>query len=150
MKRRSAVVLVGSLVVASALVVMAKQESTPQNVTPQPVRSDQKVATDPPLTPMMKEIQAVFDTEKEALDVLEARLNSASTEAEIMGIMKEIQRVKVETELQILGVQVDYARREGRIEQAREIEAEIRLMRAGPPRATQQPRLNPNSAPPVQ
>jgi hypothetical protein len=150
MKRRTAVVLVGSLVVVSALVVMAKQESAPQNLTPQTVRSDQKVAVDPPLTPMTKEIQTVFDAEKEALAVLETRLKSASTEVEVMGLMKEIERVKVETELKILGVQAVYARKEGRIEQAEKLESEIRRMRAGQPHAAQQPRLDPNSAPTVQ
>jgi hypothetical protein len=149
MRRRSAIVLVGLLVVVSALVVMAKQESAPASLTPQPVPGDQRIAIDRPVSPMMKEIQAAFDAEREALDVLEARLKSVTTEAEIMRVMKEIERVKVETELEILGVQADYARREGRIEQAQRIEAAIKHMRMGGPRAAQQPRLNSDSAPPA-
>lgn len=149
MKRRTAVVLVGLLVVASALVVTAKQETTPANPVPQLVAGSQGMAIDRPLTPMMKEIRTVFDAEKKALAVLESRLASASTETEVMVVMKEIERVKVETELQILGVQAVYARRAGRIEQADKIKAEIQRMRSGPPRPTQQPRVNSDTAPPA-
>jgi len=149
MRRRTAIVLVGLLVVASALAVVAKQESAPANPVPQPVAGEQLSAIDRPLTPTMKEIRSVFDAEKEALAVLDARLRSASTESEVMGVIKEIERVKVETELEILSVQAVYARRAGRIEQAQKIEAEIQRMRAGPPRAAQQPRALSDTTPPT-
>jgi len=51
-------------------------------------------------------------------------------QADYLQLQREIERVKEETELQILRVQADFARREGRLEQAAEIEAALAEMTA--------------------
>ena len=83
-----------------------------------------------PLSPCMQAIQAVLDHEAARLAELETGQKAAVGESALLELQREIERVKEETELQILRVQADFARREGRLEQAAEIEAALAEMTA--------------------
>ena len=83
-----------------------------------------------PLSPCMQAIQAVLDHEAARLAELETGQKAAVEESALLELQREIERVKEETELQILRVQADFARREGRLEQAAEIEAALAEMTA--------------------
>ena len=78
----------------------------------------------------MQAIQAVLDREAARLSELETGMETAAGESALLALQREIERVKEETELQILRVQADFARREGRLEQAAEIEAALAEMTA--------------------
>ena len=97
------------------------------------------------LSPLMQDIRTVFEAEKTALASLKVRLQDADDEREILSLLHEIDQVKQETELQVLQIQSDSARREGRTEAAERIEATIAVLRAGPPRAA--PRENTTADP---
>jgi hypothetical protein len=91
---------------------------------------------------MMQSIRAVFTAEKDEVAALEIRLEAATSEEEIIGLIREIERVRMDAEIGVLTIQADCARHEGRIEQAQQIEAAIKKMQAGPPRAAGQPTID--------
>jgi hypothetical protein len=82
----------------------------------------------PVLSPLMLEIQAALAAEQARVADLEARFAAAADEASALAIQKEIEQIKVETELSILRLQAEHARQEGRVEQAAQIEAAIAEM----------------------
>ncbi len=83
-----------------------------------------------PLSPCMQAIQAVLDQEAARLAELEVRVKAAAGNEAQLALEREIERVKEDAELQILRVQADFARREGRVEQAAMIEALLAEMTA--------------------
>jgi len=85
------------------------------------------------LSPVMEEIGAAWEKSRLEVAGLEERFASASGEDEALAIQKEIERLLVEVELEILGIQARYAREEGRIEVAEEIEAAIESMTSPAP-----------------
>lgn len=85
------------------------------------------------LSPCMQAIQAMLDGEAARLAELETGQKAAVGEGALLELQREIERVKEETELQILRVQADFARREGRLEQADQIEAALAEMTAPRP-----------------
>jgi hypothetical protein len=97
----------------------------------------------PPLSPMMEEIQALVVVQKEALEELRARLESAVDDESALAIQKEVGELKKEIELGILGVQLKYARLEGREETATKIEQAIETLRNPRPVPEPQPRPAP-------
>ncbi len=77
------------------------------------------------LSPMGLEMQQVMDKEKEALAGLQARFAAARDAAAALAVQREIERLKVETEVALLRIQAGYARRAGQLEAAQRIEAAI-------------------------
>ena len=89
---------------------------------------------------MMVEIEALLAAEAEAVADLHARFQATTNETAALAIMMEIGRVKVETELNILRVQIRYARADGRVDVAEELEAAIEKMTSPPEIHQPQPR----------
>lgn len=85
------------------------------------------------LSPCQQAIQALLDREATQLAELDARLPGAFDEAAVLALQREIEQVKQETELQVMRVQADFARREGRVAQAEQIEAALAEMAAPRP-----------------
>ena len=88
----------------------------------------QKSDAAPALTPLMAEIQAVLADEQTRVAELEARLSSSLDEGAALALRRQIEQIKVETELNILRLQAEHARRAGQDEQAAAIEAAIAEM----------------------
>jgi len=78
-----------------------------------------------PRTPMDIELRGVLDRQREALAALHARFRGAKDDVAALAIQREIDRVKRDTEISLLRVQADWARRSGRSEAASQIEAAI-------------------------
>lgn len=101
------------------------------------------VAPAPPprrIRPMFAEMLAALESEGVALAELRARpVDPADHDAQLAR-QREIERVKVETERSLLRIQASWARKEGRLEVARAIEASLEEMaRPQPVRAAVRP-----------
>ena len=70
-------------------------------------------------------IRRTLDEESRGLASLEARLETASTDAEALAIEREVEQVKAANELALLRIQAQEARDAGRIALAEEIERAI-------------------------
>ncbi len=88
----------------------------------------QKSGAAPAPTPLMVEIQAVFADERARVAELEARLTPSLDEGAALALRHQIEQIKIETELNILRLQAEHARREGRDEQAAAIDAAVAEM----------------------
>jgi len=78
-----------------------------------------------PASEMMQEIREVLETEKATLASLGVQLERAADHEAALATQKQVERTKQDTELQLLRIQADYARQEGRETQAAEIESAI-------------------------
>ena len=94
-------------------------------------------AARPPLLanpgPLYERIAAVVEAEQVAAADLQARIDAATDDEELAALQRELEALKKETRVEILRVQADFAREEGRLEQAEAIEAAIENLR-NPPR----------------
>jgi hypothetical protein len=147
MKSPIILILAGLLSIAVALIVLAQPEPAIEKPAAGPIAANEQEQAEPPLSAMMQQIRDLSLTEQATLAELQARLGTLTDENEILALMREIEQLKIETELQILLIQADFARRDGRIEQAQQIEAAVESMREGPPRRIPQVRPDQQVAP---
>jgi len=129
-------VLVASLIAALCLgSALAGTETTSQK-TPVPstasgnvVPADQNRELQPPeivkLSPLHQRIQAVLQAEQVKAVSLLDRIARAHDNSQLVQLQRELEALKRDTEIEILRLQADYAREQGRIDQAVEIEAAI-------------------------
>lgn len=87
-----------------------------------------------PLRPMMVELRALLDAEREQVAALTARLKSATDEAGSLAIQREIEKLKIGTESAMLRVQAKHARRAGREALAAQLELAAEDLLAPPKR----------------
>jgi hypothetical protein len=87
------------------------------------------------LSPMMQEILEAWDAHAAAIAVLEQRIEATTDATDAIALQQEIESLRRQVEIQILGIQAHHARLAGRLEQAAEIEAAIEAMTAPPPEA---------------
>ena len=78
--------------------------------------------------PMIAEMMAALESERSTLAELRARPLDHADPGAALALQREIERVKVETERTLLRIQASWARREGRLEVARAIEASLEEM----------------------
>jgi hypothetical protein len=90
------------------------------------------LAGDTRLSPMLQEIKVLWETRQAERAALEEQFRMAGDEATALAIQREIEELMVQTELSILRIQADHARREGRIADAEKIEAAITEMTSPP------------------
>lgn len=87
-----------------------------------------------PVNPIYPQIAVLLDAEREQLAALRLRLAATRDANVAMGIQREIEQVKVQTEVGILRLQADHARKQGRTAAADGLEAAIRQMLQPPVR----------------
>jgi hypothetical protein len=80
------------------------------------------------LHPMAADMRAAVEHERTSLAELSRRFRAASSPEAALAVQREIERVKHETELTLLRIQADYARRAGLAGVAARIEAAIEEM----------------------
>ncbi len=95
-----------------------------------------------PASAMMQEIRQAMAAEKTNLTALQSRL-AGTDHQQALATQREIERVKQETELRILGIQAEHARSAGRTEQAAEIEQAIQAISNPPVISATSPRPTP-------
>lgn len=94
-----------------------------------------------PLSPLMQDIQAVWTAQRAALAELETRFAAVGNEEEALAIQLRIEKIKADTELQILTLQLEHARRDGRpLAQIEKLEAAIKLVTEPQPVRPPRPR----------
>ena len=79
-------------------------------------------------------MRAVLERERGQLDTLSVRLRTATSVREALACQLEIERVKRATEIALLRIQADAARRAGRTALAGQLEASIREIESPPVR----------------
>jgi len=102
-----------------------------------PVHPELLELTNGQANPLMQQIRVVMASSDLQLDQLQTRLDSETNNRSALEIIKQMEQVKVQTELDILAMQAGFARQNGREEVALEIEGAMELMTA--PRPERQP-----------
>jgi hypothetical protein len=127
----SAALVLIAVVATNAANQVAVTESKPvEKVLVTPVlgyMTDEQAAD---LKPMFREIHEVIVAERQQIGALEARLESVRDPIAALDIQREISNIKERAEIEVFQVQATYARREGRIDQALEIDAVVETMQA--------------------
>jgi hypothetical protein len=88
----------------------------------------------PQLKPMTMEINAVLEQSRLQVATLQDRFDNEPNAEAAVAIVRQIEQLKINTELDILRVQVRYARTAGNVELAQQIEASLTQMTTPAPR----------------
>lgn len=124
---------------AALLAVLAAPVWSAEPSTPGPEASAESPAAtpqDPPSmagegspgpepTPMVAELLSVVEAERLQLVRLRREIAATPEHARKLVLQREVEAVKRATELQLVTIQLVYARREGRIETVRQLEAAL-------------------------
>ena len=105
----------------------------PADLTPVPPAPGVALLKKPVLTPMMSEVMTLLATQDTKLAALAERQKHATTPDEALAVQKEIQALKIGTEVSVMRIQANYARREGRAQDAARLEAAVEAL-TSPPR----------------
>jgi hypothetical protein len=97
-----------------------------------------------PLSPMMIEIEQVLENQKLAVAELRSELSRTTDGGRKIELLHTIHQLKADAELEILRVQLRYARREGRLETVQKIEEAIEYLTGPRPVPAAEPRTPPD------
>ncbi len=96
--------------------------------------------------PIMADVRAALEREREQVEALRVRLRGVTDHRAALAIQREIERVKLETEVSILRIQAGAARKAGRLALAKQIDEAIESLLAPPAPATPVTRPAPRAA----
>lgn len=119
---------------AALLLAWPLAADTPQPIVPQP---DETIAPPPApreQSPMMREINAAWDAQAVAVEALQRQAAASVDPVAALALQRQIEDLRAQVEVQILTIQARYARQEGRLDVAAEIEAAVAEMTAPRPR----------------
>ncbi len=139
------------LIISSVAMSVVAADPEPQLPTTPPapaaeVNQDKALEAQDLKLPMMNEIQVVMDVSRGEISELALRAANTTDHMANQAIQQEIATIKQQTELDILGIQVRYARSAGNVELAERIEASIAAIISPPaPAAPAVPRPAPGS-----
>lgn len=97
-------------------------------------------------SPLQAAIETALQEERAQVAALAAQLESAPDDAAALALHRAIEQAKRDGQLRVLGVQAEFARREGRLEDAQSLEAAIAAMGRPAAPATPQPRPAPDAS----
>jgi len=80
------------------------------------------------LSAMHQEMRTLLLQERETLDQLYTQFKAEQDPLLSFEIQKQIQQLKIETEISVIRIQADHARKDGREEDAKRIEQELSVM----------------------
>ncbi len=128
-----ALLIVAAICLSTVLLSATTPAETPTDTKPvetiQPADAAAQVAADraqqPPVhpSPMMQAIHEALQSEHAAVAELEAQIEEAFEETQIVQLMREIERIRRETEWSVLRIQAEFAREAGELEKAQRIES---------------------------
>jgi hypothetical protein len=120
------------LLFAFSAAIAAVKGPAPEELTPtttlQETAARSDVPTDRPGAPMLAEITSLVNARQAEVAELNERAIHADFRTRIE-LQHRIRAIKQQTQLDILGIQVEYARRAGRIEAAERLEAQIEAVK---------------------
>ena len=119
--------------VRAATSALKSGPAVPGDLTPAAPAPVVAVLKKPALTPMMSEVMTLLATQDGKLAALAERQKHATAPDEALAVQKEIQALKLGTEVSLMRIQANYARREGRAHDAARLEAAIESL-VSPPR----------------
>jgi len=90
-------------------------------------------------SPLMRDIRALWKARQAEAAALEESFRAAANHPTALAIQRRLEALLVQTEFDILQLQADHARREGRAADAERIEAEIAAAKALPAQPTVDP-----------
>jgi TolA-binding protein len=122
---RSALKLVAGLMLAALAITPGLAAATDD---PAAASAAQAAPTTATPTPLLAAIEAVLQEEHVRVNELAARLNAVTNDEEALALHRAIEQAKMDAQLRILGIQADYARKEGRLDTAAELDAAIAAM----------------------
>ena len=126
------------LLVLAASVSMAAEP--PVKVEVRPAAPGEVVAPAREISPMMMEIQAAMETARLQVAELKRRHDDTVNDEEAMDIMREAARIKRESRVEMMRIQLRYARQDGNAEQVAELEDIVIRMTAPPVKGVPIPR----------
>ncbi len=97
-------------------------------------------------SPLQAAIETALQEERAQVAALAAQLESAPDDAAALALHRAIEQAKRDGQLRVLGVQAEFARREGRLEDAQSLEAAIAAMGRPAAPAPLQPRPAPDTS----
>jgi len=97
-------------------------------------------------SPLQAAIETALQEERAQVAALAAQLESAPDDAAALALHRAIEQAKRDGQLRVLGVQAEFARREGRLEDAQSLEAAIAAMGRPAAPAPFQPRPAPDTS----
>lgn len=135
----TAVAVIGLLISAGASLADTPSATTPKPSATAPAEPAAALPDTASLrratSPMMLEVRAALDREREQVETLSARLKAKPGAREALALQREIERVKLDTEATLLRIQAGAARRAGHAALAERLEIAARDLLA-PPTAT--------------
>ncbi len=105
----------------------------PENVAlpDRPTELPGLLAADPEtLSPMLREIVELWKAQDVAMAALNAGLEKSVDHAAALALQRQVENLRTSTEIQILRIQARYARQEGRMDVAVQIEQDIAQLTA--------------------
>lgn len=124
------------------LAPLAFTEALPLDATGDP----NAAAAPAPATPMMAAIDAALMDEHARVAELAARLATAPDDTTALALHRAIEQAKTDAKLRVFAIQAEFARREGRLEDAQQMEAAIAAMDRVEVHAVVEPRPAPDTA----
>ncbi len=97
-------------------------------LTPALAVDDTPTAAIAPMTPMMADITAALQAEQAEVAALVAQLATAPDDAAALELHRAIEQAKMGAQVRVLGIQVQYAKLEGRVDDAAKLEAALTAM----------------------
>jgi len=135
------------LALAVAASAAEPESSAPANARPATEKS--VVAAQPaqpaPHTPMALEIDALLDAARSTVAVLQEQFENATNDKTAVDLIRQIEEAKKNAELDILRVQLKYARAEGRTALAAELTAALTRMTTPPAQSVPVDRAAPDA-----
>jgi hypothetical protein len=147
--------LVAGISVGVVLSAAASIADTPSTNAPSPAAvAQEEPAPAPPDTapatrapsPLMLEVRAALEREREQVEALRARLKEKPGDREALALQREIESVKLDTEVTILRIQAGAARRAGHAALAERLEIAARDLLTPPAATTTAARPAPRAA----
>lgn len=138
---KTLLILISVLVVTGAVVAaLAADPPVKAKVEARPVTSTAGETPTRVLSPMMVEINAAIETARIEVADLKLRYEAAVIDEAAMEIMREVVRVKHESRVEVMRIQLRYARLDGNDELVSELEEIVTKMTAPPVKGVPIPR----------
>jgi hypothetical protein len=150
--------MIALMLVASLVVAVPNAAAPPAHAPQHAAVADQpagdQLTGEPParpsaarpqeLSPMMREIVAACDASQIAVDALTQQIAATTDATAALALQRQVEQMRSQLEIELLQIQARYARQEGRLADAAEIEAAIEQMMAPRPRGVTVPRALPD------